>query len=100
MNILVEVTQADIDNGIIGSCELCPIALAITRHLNTDKSYIHVGKQDVIFWNKNMVDKGISRILPKAVQHFIWNFDRTLWPVAPFKFMIDNVPEWALLKKE
>ena len=91
MEITVEVTQDNIDNGKQRKCRECPIALALHDvFLDSD---VVVG-EGIVF--EDPEDGAEQRIpLPAEALKFIKDFDEG-FPVRPFVFTI-HVPETALL---
>ena len=79
----IQVTQADIDNGVPGSACHCPIAQSIKR---SDKNRYNVA---VAFgfatYNEIGVPKAFKVRLPISAQSFISNIDDGN-PVEPFEF--------------
>ena len=101
MNYKVEVKQEDIDNAGRMGCD-CPIAMAIGRQLNVDKT------KPVKFWVRGTVicdyrsmSQGLSASsgrkqidLPPKAQLFIRIFDDFgRHSVEPFTFYIDRNPK-------
>lgn len=83
----IEVTQKDIDNGVQGECQLCPIALAIKSTSNFKRVYVN-GKF-IEVWHRG--NQGIKTYeLPKKAQTFVKRFDRQE-PVKPFSFELENL---------
>lgn len=76
----IEVTQADISNGMKCSENYCPIALAARRYswLLSTKPYVNNGymRLDNRCYN-----------LPQVAKDFIINFDHNM-PVKPFSFEV------------
>lgn len=77
----INVTQDDIDCGIIGNCELCPIALAILPIVSplpveVDNCCIEIG--------------GVQYNSPNSVCQFIDDFDNGK-PVKPFSFELEKI---------
>lgn len=89
----VEVTQADISNGVMLECTMCPVALAINRHLNpvfqssVRPGYIILRSKFVKMLTEQYTD---SEIIPteKTVHDFIHAFDMHGY-VQPFSFELD-----------
>jgi hypothetical protein len=86
MKQLVEVTAGDIECGVRGSARECPVALAVSRALDTG---VRVGVHRVYRENRLA-----SLPLPSAVAEFIINFDTRPEDThfEPFSFEIE-LPE-------
>ena len=84
IEVQVEVTQEDIDAGLIGSCMRCPLALAIIRRL--DRADIEVKRFRYSIGHSNFWWP-----LPAECSLFVQQFDGC-YPVAPFTFVL-AVPE-------
>jgi hypothetical protein len=81
MNVTINVTQDDIDNGCRGNAIACPVARAAARVL--DASHMSVRTKVLEF-----VDPLILILLPPAVVEFIRRFDSRV-RVQPFSFSLD-----------
>ena len=81
--VLVKVTQEDIDNGVICSGGLCPIALASAREfgLNTEVNKVRCR---VFRKGRFVVD---DYDLPRSARRFITRFDKGKI-VKPFNFKL------------
>lgn len=88
----VEVTQEDIDNGKMKSCDFCPVALAVNRVIRPQRD-AQVYACIVIIRHEEGQRGGFPS-LPLAAQEFIENFDDER-DVEPFSFAL-NIPDWAL----
>lgn len=87
VRIAVDVTQADIDNGIRAECKKCPVALALTRVLRKrEDAKVH-------FATVNLRNE--AYLMPKRARDWIWNFDDT-GDVKPFRFRM-TLPAVAVL---
>lgn len=99
--ITIQVTKEDIDEGQRGRCELCPVALALRRHV-ADNVKVSVSSRAVSFTLLPRV--GPSHIpnhvafLPVEAYSFVHNFD-SKWPTKPFEFNL-NIPDQFLATKE
>lgn len=82
MEINVTVTQEDIDNGAMKSCNNCPVALALKRTLQTD-----VEVRDKIYILDD-TEKLKKIKVPLEVSLFIENFDEG-YEVKPLTFTLD-----------
>lgn len=83
----IEVTQKDIDNGVQGECQSCPIALAFKRTSNSKRVYVNTKSIDVC----HRGNQGVKTYeLPKKAQTFVKRFDRQE-PVKPFSFELENL---------
>jgi hypothetical protein len=71
----IEVTQDDIDRGVIGDGDCCPIALAMRRRWPN----VSVGTRAVYLSGMRMTE------LPREARHFIVDYDLGE-PVYPFSF--------------
>lgn len=83
MYVEINVTQENIDKGILGDAYCCPIA----RSICADQSLIRfagVSREKIHFANKYKVYKVY---LPKEAQKFVEDFGKGN-PVEPFKFKI------------
>ena len=89
--ITIQVSQEDIDEGKPRNCSICPVALAVNRHLKP--CYVsEVDPYDITIYECNergtaMTCKFIPR--PREVNRFINEFD-TLKTGKPFSFQIDT----------
>ena len=72
----IQVTQADIDNGIPEDDCRCPIALALKR----------AGYPAYVGDFKVEMEDGTEVLLPDSARHFIERFDRDFTSVSPFEF--------------
>lgn len=75
----VNVTARDIQNGKAGSCDLCPVALALQRHKGFDHATVGTGT----VWNGTA-----GFYLPRRAIRFVDGFD-TGKRVRPFKFDLE-----------
>ena len=88
----IQVTKEDIKKGEQGSCEWCPVALAIQRTYNLkngkDKT-VTVDENGVGIW-QDSVEQHYQ--LPQIARDFIHSFDNTYSPhkeyFKPFSFKI------------
>ena len=100
----INVRQKDIDNGIRGEGDECPITLATRRAFNTQNVEVFYnsfsGNEDdsniiklrIEVDNKNYSYSHIDKI--EHLDNFIYWFDNGLWDCAtPFKFNIDTSKE-------
>lgn len=76
----IEVTQEDIDHGIKGDCDLCPIARAVHRHIPTARVGITVIRLNRMSFS--CID------LPEEARNFIHLFDHGM-KVIPFEFEVE-----------
>lgn len=83
----IEVTQKDIDNGVQGECELCPIARAVKRE--TKRKHVRISREHVEIW-RNKSNGSNFYELPKKAQTFVRRFDRQE-SVKPFSFELENL---------
>jgi hypothetical protein len=85
MKILVNVTPADIAQGISGFKENCAVALALRRTLDATEGcegrYVSVG-------DESLDACGRSYPLPESVETFVRRFDAGM-PVEPFSFTVE-----------
>ncbi len=92
-DLILEITQEDIDKGKAGNCSLCPIALALMRKFNLDPSedsldYARVGlTMASIFPVMDRERKPQYFNMPDEASEFIKDFDSKL-PVKPFSFTL------------
>lgn len=77
VDIEVEVTQADIDEGVAGDCDLCPIARAARR----------AGLYGVMVSNSYVIGNCWDASLPQVARDFIRVFDDDA-TVRPFTFTL------------
>ena len=82
----IEVTQNDIDKGIQGECQLCPIARAIKRSSNFKRVYVNTKYIEVLHYVTGVK----TYELPKKAKTFVKRFDRQE-PVKPFSFELENL---------
>jgi hypothetical protein len=83
--MIIHVTQEDIDNGIRGSCDFCPIALALRRTLNTKVNWF----TDFLIERSDNPDSWIQFSTRSVWLTHLYNFARafdTEEPVIPFSF--------------
>jgi len=83
----IRVTQLDINRGVKCSTEKCPVARAIRRAVNWNKS-VSVGSGSMTFSSPNGQERDAS--LPERASDFIDSFDR-IGPNpynGPFSFQI------------
>ena len=91
----IQVTKEDIKKGEKGSCEWCPVALAIQRTYDLkngkDKMVIVEGSHAEI-WDKNKRSSGEQHYqLPQIARDFIHDFDNSdikSEQLNPFSFKI------------
>lgn len=83
--ITIEVTQGDINGGKRSKCKECPVALAISRHINLASVVVRGGY---------CLISGTEYDLPMVAELFIDNFDYGL-QVRPFTFELDYTPAVA-----
>lgn len=80
MKILISVTQDDINNGICGDAENCPIALSVKRQFNS--RHVQVNNLNII-----TSDKEMFFWLPDIARDFIFKYDNHE-KVEPFEFKV------------
>ena len=93
MKRLIEVTQDDIDKGIV-DCNKCAIALALTREYKTNKVEVYVeGGDPILRVNNN--DLNIDSFMESDVLDFIDCFDNqnNMYYPKPKPFTLEVV-EW------
>lgn len=73
--LVVRVTQDDINNGVPGNPHLCPIARAVRR----------AGRERVSVDNDEIVTRSKTFDLPTEAVRFLCRFDASR-PVKPFTF--------------
>jgi len=78
----IEITEADIRNGVCGNARQCPIAKAVAR--NTRRREVTVDDIDIYIKKDDF-----SFPTPKKARHFIDRFDSGL-SVKPFSFVLRN----------
>ena len=77
----IQVTKEDIKKGERGSCEWCPVALAIQRTYdlkNGKDKMVVVDGDRVGIWDKNNGEQHYQ--LPQSARDFIHSFDNTYGP--------------------
>jgi hypothetical protein len=92
--VRVEVTQQDIDHGRRESCDECPGALAIKRHMVRVRYFEFEVGCDEIYFIPSMERKTtrLVRATPPELSRFITRFDDTYfprWDFEPFSFYLD-----------
>lgn len=80
MRVTVNVTQADIDNGVDGDCRLCPVARALSR--------AGVRGWNVFYHGLVSELTGETIALPRSAMEFIRRFDSG-GDVKPFSFELE-----------
>lgn len=99
MELTVEVTEADISNGVQCFCEECPVAIAVYRALvdaHPDLSeLIPSANYCRLYLVNSHGDTVYTARTPSGVKHFIRNFDCGQ-PVEPQTFTVDFIRpvEW------
>lgn len=91
----INVTKRDLELGIPRNCRLCPVARAISRHLNKN-TLVNVYPVLVQFVNNSSLElpPAWNVYLSYRVNRKITRYDdRSI--VQPFTFEID-IPDWAL----
>ena len=78
----INVTRQHIENGLIGECDKCPVALAL---LDVGCLMVTVGDYDTCFYYNG---QDYQIVNPPDVQEFVANFDDEA-PVEPFSFTLD-----------
>lgn len=81
----VTVAKADIDEGVCGDGELCPVAIALTRTLNRN---VVVEDSDISVYKPSGMSLEQRIPTPRIVKDFINKFDAGM-PVEPFEFELD-----------
>lgn len=89
MIVTVQVTEQDVQHGLAGDCEECPIALAIYRALHD--APVRVGTGGVTIYREGT---NAMVALPGAASRFISRFDHDE-VVEPFEFDLDVPDEIA-----
>ena len=83
----IQVTKEDIEKGERGSCEWCPVALAIQRTYGKDK-LVTVDVDSMGIWQDNREQ---HYQLPQIARDFIHDFDndrKVAEGLGPFSFKI------------
>ena len=92
MKINFSVKQKDIDDGLVGKCNHCPVALSARRRLKRFLTIIgvFVGPEEMIvtYSTDAYPYERLSLVLPFSVSRFIGDFDRGR-EVKPFRFSLD-----------
>lgn len=78
----IEVTQEDINNGKVGDCEYCPVALAMNRVTNKEWA---IGNYSYCETRDGEINSDSLRTLPREVTLWIFQFDKDN-KVEPFSF--------------
>lgn len=78
---MVNVTQEDIDNGLVGEATGCAIARAVNKHLS-------VKDEASVTGNAVFEVGGDKYLLPKKGQMFVKRFDADKKSVKPFSFAL------------
>jgi hypothetical protein len=84
----VSVTPAHIADGIVRSCDRCPVALALIEALGdlfTPDSMVAVDPLSIMFWPDADGDETWKAVTPHAAAAFIVAFDSLDGP-GPFEF--------------
>ncbi len=98
--IEVEVTEADIQNGMRGDCACCPIARALKRLYPEYHVWVRL---QVAYLDQNLTDWCYSNLtnwcysLPREAQIFINNFDLSV-PTKPFTFHMERTENPLTIK--
>ena len=72
---LIDITNEHIENGVSGSCSLCPIALALKQEYKTDVVEVdNCGSPNLLVNKKGLL---IDHSQSEDVQDFIELFDET-----------------------
>ena len=88
----IQVTKEDIEKGERGSCEWCPVALAIQRTYdlkNGKDKMVVVDGDGVGIWDRNNGEQHYQ--LPQIARDFIHDFDndrKVAEGLGPFSFKI------------
>ena len=88
--LVVEVTQEDIDHGVIGDADMCPIALAVKRVAPGNVHEVIVFDQVFITYRNNCGTEGTEQFkasTPVDAFRFVVDFDEAR-PVSPFTFTL------------
>ena len=86
--IAIEVTEGDISNGRSKQCDICPIALALSRAIPEARK-IAVQPYGVYY---SIGDVYFRAEFPEAVRGFVDKFDHGC-DVSPFSFVMEPY-EW------
>ena len=89
MEIIVNVTEKDIEQGRKRNCRHCPIALAIRRKFPGDSTVVRVDRKIAFIWPTG--GSYFATDLPRAARDFVVDFDSGR-VVSPFTFnlSLDN----------
>ena len=79
----IKVTQKNIDKGYRGSCDTCPLALALKEAIPTAR-LVSVGTESIGFTREGQSRWKIIKLPPQA-RFFVDDFDAGK-PVKPFEF--------------
>jgi len=86
MNLIVDVTQDDIDNGVPEDEHHCPIAMAVRRKVPTTECVtVDVGQLLLVLQEHR--EQHFEADLPISAMKFVKNFDDGS-SVHPFKFAV------------
>lgn len=78
----IEITQHDIDYGVQGECQLCPIARAVKRKINGE---VRVFGDDISIFTTDIIRRYRYYKLPQKAKDFMQRFDDGK-KVRPFTF--------------
>ena len=78
----IEITQHDIDNGVKGEYQLCPIARAVKRKINGE---VIVLEDDISIFTTDIIRRYSYYKLPQKAKDFMQRFDDGK-KVKPFTF--------------
>ena len=101
---IIKVTQRHINIGVQGSCECCPIALAIYDYLAKTMPIdeylsceVTVGAVGPVITIKNREDeiKMVTYSMSGKLSRFIRSFDMAK-KVKPFEFDLDKLTRWPV----
>lgn len=100
----IDVTQDDIDHGIQGDCQECPVARALMYAFNLkNRDQVSVPGDNyhdgiVIRFGRRLGDKHyegeITFPIPDRVSDFITQFDAGNSKLKPFSFKLPDMPGW------
>jgi len=84
--VIIQVSQSHIDNGVPGDCLGCAMAMAINEALSTDGCIV-TGPTAHVYLSDELVVA-----LPPEARRFVYEYDLGKTPQSPFSFAL-TLPE-------
>lgn len=97
MNLKIEVTERDVEQGVPCTVSRCPVALAVKRAVRGMKGikFVSAATHQIIFSYKKKIDKKSTIKTPKTAREFMNEFDiGTDRKMFPFFFSIKLPGNW------